>query len=185
MTTKNYDPRVSKTAFAQILHHNVSQEVYDIRWNYTEVITDLPPNPRRSHHHVIAVVGNVCIRVSSVKQRHKVPRYAVHRSRYAIMQSYFRVNAEGCFEIVDVPDPYDPISVYVQILHGPSPGIPQKHGFTVLRSLDLDNNYSPDVIDLDEFLASAATVSSDFEQVTEDFDIPIISSTGALQDENR
>ena len=185
LRTKNYDPRVSKTAFAQALHHNVNQEVYDIGGNLPEIVTDLPPNPTRSHHHVMAVVENVCIRVSAVKKSHQVPRYAAYRSRFGMMQSYFRVNAQGCFEIVDVPDPYDPGSVYIQILHGSSPGTPHKHGFTVFRVMELNNRYSQKVIDLDEFLAFAATINSDLENVTEDFDIPIISLEGALQDENR
>ena len=185
LKTKNYDPRVSKTAFGQALHHNISQGIYNIRENYSEIVTDLPPNSRRSHHHVIAVVGRVFFTVSAVKYSSGVPRYAAYRSRYALVQSYFRVSADGVFEIVNVPDPYDPGSLYVQILHGPATDDPQRHGFTILRVLDVDNHYFPAVINLEEHLTSAETIISSFENVTEDFEITVISPTGASQYENR
>lgn len=185
LEAKNFDSRIYKTAFAQDLHHNINQEVYDVGGNLSDVVTDLPPNARRSHHHVMAVVDEVCIRVSAVKKSHGIPRYAAYRSRFRAVQSYFRINADGCLEIVNVPDPYDPGSLYVQILHGPISGNPRKHGFTVFRLQGLNDEYSPEAIDLDEFLASAATTTSDVENVTEDFDIPIISLEGASRDENR
>ena len=182
---KNLDCRISKTAFPQDLHHNINQEVYDVGGNSSDVLTDLPPNGRRSHYHVIAVVDGVCIRVSAVKKSHEIPRYAAYRSRFCGVQSYFRISTDGCLEIVDVPDPYDPGSVYVQILHGPVPGNPRKHGFTVFRLQGLNDEYSPEAIDLDEFLACAAMTTQEVENVTEDFDIPIISREGASRDENR
>ena len=185
LEAKNYDPRVSKTAFGQALHHNISQGIYNIGENYSEIVTDLPPNRRRTHHHVIALVGRVLFTVSAVKHINGVPRYAAHRSRYALIQSYFRVNADGVFEIVNVPDPYNPSSLYVQILHGPTTDDPQRHAFTVLRLLDVDNHYFPTVIDLEEHLISAETVIANFETVTEDFEITVISPTGASQYENR
>ena len=185
MGERNYDPRISKTAFAQDLHHNINQQVFDVGGNSSDVVTDLPPNARRSHHHVMAVVDNVCIRLSSVKKRDGVPRYAAYRSRFWIVQSYFRINADGRLETVDVPDPYDPDSAYVQILHGPSSETFRQHGFTVFRLQGLDDKYSEEVVDLDEFLASSVPITTDVETVTEDFDIPIISLEGASRDEDR
>lgn len=185
LKAKGFDPRVSKTAFGQELHHNVSQRVYNIGGNLPDIVTDLPPNMRRSHHHVIVVAGRVLFTVSAVKRRDQAPRYAVHRNRYAFLQEYFRIGDDGAFEIVPVPDPYDPGSLYVQVVHGPAPGDPQQHGFTVLRALDVDNNYYPLVINLEEFLASTMTTSSGTANVTEDFEITVISPTGASQHENR
>ena len=184
LKSKMFDPRVSKTAFGQGLHHNISQSVYNIGGNLPDIVTDLPPNMRRSHHHVIVVAGRVLFTMSAVKRRDQVPRYAVHRSRYAYLQEYFRIGDDGAFEIVPVPDPYDLSSMYVQVLHGPAPDDPQRHGFTVLRVLDVDNNFYPLVIDLEDFLTSAMTASSDNANVTEDFEIAVISPTGASQHEN-
>ena len=171
---KGYDRRIKKTAYSQVLHHNINQEVFDTGGKDRGLVTDLPPNPRRSHHHVIITVKNVLMTVSAVTARHRVPRRATHRSRYALRQTYFRVEGTG-FTIVPVPDPHDPHAVYLQLLHGPDPVHHERHGFTVVRMLDTDNQYLPDIIDLDEHLASIATVETDHEQVTEDFQVTVVA----------
>ncbi len=177
---KGYDRRIEKTAFSQILHHNINQEVFDIGVTDRGLVTDLPPNRRRSHHHVILTVENVLITVSAVTARYRLPRKAAHRSRYAMRQTYFRVVGTD-LRIVPVPDPHDPHSLYLQLLHGPEPGQHERHGFTVVRMLDADNHYLPDIIDLDEHLASIATVETDHEQVTEDFQVTVVTREGGGQ----
>ena len=177
---KGYDRRIEKTAFSQILHHNINQEVFDIGGTDRVLVTDLPPNSRRSHHHVIVTVENVLLTVSAVTARHRFPRKAAHRSRYAMRQTYFRVEGTA-LKIVPVPDPHDPRSLYLQLLHGPEPGHHERHGFTVIRILDPENQYLPDVIDLDEHLDSVATVHTDHEHVTEDFQVTVVVREGGSQ----
>ena len=177
---KGYDRRIEKTAYSQILHHNINQEVFDIGGRDHVFVTDLPPNPRRSHHHVIVTVENVLMTVSAVTARHRVPRQATHRSRYAMRQTYFRVEGTD-LKIVAVPDPHTPQSLYLQLLHGPERGRHESHGFTVVRMLDIDDQYLPDIIDLDEHLASIATVNTDHEHVTEDFQVTVVAREGGGQ----
>ncbi len=167
---KHLDDRIEKTLHPQQLHHNVNQQVCDIGDIYPEMVTDLPPNRRRSHYHVIVTVESVLITVSAVPAPHRVPRRAVHRSRYAMCQRYFRATGSR-LEVVPVPDPYDQHSLYIQVLHGPEPGYHFRHGFTVIRMLDADDRYLPDIIDLGEHLASVTTSRTDIEYVTEDFQI--------------
>ena len=185
MAAKHYDSRVSKTAFSQVLHHSINQGIYDIGDSEPGIVTDLPPNPRRSHYHVIVVVDGVLIKVSAVSGRRKVPRYAVHRGRYALCQTYFRINLEGSLEIVDVPNPYDSKSLYLQVLHGSREDNSQYYGFAVIRQLDLYNSYAPDVIDMDEHLSTVAPDVSSYEDVTENFEIAILPTRGANHIANR
>ncbi len=180
LVEKGYDQRIAKTAFSQLLHHNINQEVFDVGGADGGPITDLPTNPRRSHHHVIVTVENVLITVSSVTGRHRVPRKAAHRSRYAMRQTYFRIAGHD-LKIMPVPNPHDQHSLYLQLLHGPEAGHHQRHGFTVIRMLDIDDQYLPDVIDLDEHLASIATAHTDLEHVTEDFRVTVVTQEGGKQ----
>lgn len=129
---------------------------------------------------MIVTVENVLITVSAVAARHSVPRKATHRSRYALRQTYFRVDTAG-LKIVSVPDPYDPHSLYLQILHGSEPGRHDRHGFTVVRMLDAADQYLPDIIDLDEHLASMSAVHSGHEHVTEDFQVTLVAREGGTQ----
>ncbi len=173
MRVREYDRRIEKTAFGQILHHNINQQVFDIGRGASEFVTDLPPNHRRSHHHVIVTVQNVLITISAVGGPNKVPRPAFHRSRYAMQQTYFRTDGFD-LRIVPVPDPFDSNSLYLQLLHGPTSTDHTLHGFTVVRMLDIHDQYLPDIINLDEHLASIATTSGEYENVTEDFKVTIL-----------
>ena len=180
LQVKRLDKRAEKTLRPQLLHHNVNQQVCDLGGMYPDLLTDLPPNRRGSHHHVIAAVENVLMTVSTVPTPYSVPRYAGHRSRYALRQRYFRMAGSG-LEIVPVPDPCDGRSLYIQVLHGPEPGHGLSHGFTVLRMLDVNDQYLPDIIDLDEHLASVAAVQADHELITEDFQVVLAVPKGEGQ----
>lgn len=180
LQVKRLDRRAEKTFRPQLLHHNVNQQVCDLGGMYPELVTDLPPNRRGSHYHVIASVEGVLMTVSAVPAPHRVPRKAVHRSRYALRQRYFRKAGSG-LEIVPVPDPHDPKSLYIQVLHGPEVGPGLSHGFTVIRILDVYDQYLPDVIDLSEHLASVAAAQTDIEHVTEDFQVTLVVPEGVNQ----
>lgn len=164
------DGRIEKTLWPQLLHHHVNQQIYDLGGMYPELVTDLPPNPRWSHHHVMASVEDLLMTFSAVPALDMVPRKAVHRSRYALRQRYFRISEPG-FEIVPVPDPYDRQSLYIQVLYGPSAEDRRSHGFTVIRILDENDQYLPGVIDLDEYLAGIEAEQRDRELIGEDFQI--------------
>ncbi len=181
LQSKRLDRRIEKTWRPQQLHHNINQQICDVGGMYPGLVTDLPPNRRRSHHHVIVSVENVLMRVSAVPAPDRTPRLALHRSRFAICQTYFRMGESG-LEIVPVPNPYDDEhSLYIHVLHGPQPGEPSTHGFTVVRVLDIDDKYLPNIIDLGEHLALVAGTQTNIEHVTEDFQVTVLVPEGVNQ----
>ena len=146
MQKAKFTPGLVRTAFPQSLYHHVTQQVCDIGGNDAEIVTDLRSNRRRSVDHVIVAVSNVLMTVSAVKTPQQKPRYAAHRSRYAMTQTYFktpRSEPPDPLEAMPIPNPYDIGSLYIQVLHGPKSDDRQQHGFTVIRAMDMNDQYYP------------------------------------------
>ena len=151
-----FDHRISQTAFAQFLVHNVRNEIFRLGQGDGQVFTDLVPNRRGSAHHVVVRFRNFWITVSAVKSRSERPRPARFRADYARRQMRFIVNEENnYFEAAPPPeDARDDIHTYIQMLHGPDPSDRQMHGFTLVAFTNRFGEYNPRPIDIRDFLNS-------------------------------
>ena len=150
-----YDPRISHTAFAQFLVHNVRHFVYQIDGVFPGIAVDLVPNLRRSAYHVQVRLHGILITISAVEDRFARPRHAVFRDYYASRQMAFDINSStNYFEFRGPPDAPDTSPRYFQILHGPKPGDRHLLGFLVIAPVDQHNKLVCPPQDIDKFLAS-------------------------------
>ena len=149
----SFDPRISQTAFAQFLVHNVRNEIFRLGSTSAEVETILIPNRKRSSHHIVVRFGNYWITVSAVKGRSDRPRPATFRTDYTYRQMTFVVDeSTNLLEVVPPSDVRQKRYTYIQMLHGPSPENRQIHGFTLLAFTTPFGKYEPHPIDVSKFL---------------------------------
>ena len=150
----NFDRRIAQTAFAQYLVHNVRNEVFRLDEAPGDVETFLIPNRRRTSHHVVVRFRNFWITVSAVKSRKHRPRPARFRTDYARRQMSFVVNQDNNdFEALPPPEAAEgDVPTYIQMLHGPTPGNRQTHGFTLIAFINRFGEYDPAPVEITEFL---------------------------------
>ena len=148
----DFDDRISQTAFAQFLVHNVRNEIFRLGSRQGEVETDLIPNRRKSAHHIVVKFKGFRITVSAVKRWSDRPRPARFRADYA-RQLRFAVNeGTNAFEVAPPPQVGQRIHTYIQMLHGPTPENRQVHGFTLIAFTNGFGEYEPKPIDIIQFL---------------------------------
>ena len=150
----DYEPRIAQTGFAQLLVHNVRNEVFRLGETPGEVETYLLPNRRRTSHHVLVRFRNFWITVSAVRSRKGRPRPARFRMDYARRQMSFVVNQDNNdFEPAPPPEATEgDVHTYIQMLHGPTPGNRQTHGFTLIAFINRFGEYGPAPVEITEFL---------------------------------
>ena len=103
-------------------------------------------------------------------------------------QTYFktpRSEPPDPLEAMPIPNPYDIGSLYIQVLHGPKSDDRQQHGFTVIRAMDMNDQYYPFVIPLAELFAKAEVDEVGNGNVVEQFKLTILTPTGVVQHEER
>ena len=150
----DYEPRIAQTGFAQLLVHNVRNEVFRLGETPGEVETYLLPNRRRTSHHVLVRFRKFWITVSAVRSRKDRPRLARFRIDYAKRQMSFVVNQDNNdFEAAPPPEATEgDVHTYIQMLHGPTPGNRQTHGFTLIAFINRFGEYEPAPVEVTEFL---------------------------------
>ena len=168
-----YDHRISQTAFAQFLVHNVRNEIFRLGDAQGEVETHLIPNRRGSSHHVVVRFRNFWITVSAVKSRSDRPRLARFRVDYSRRQMMFVVNEDNFFEPAPPPAPAQNLHTYIQMLHGPSPENRQIHGFTLIAFTNRFGEYLPRPVEVDDLLDQAGEPDREVAREIVREDIPI------------
>ena len=137
-----------------VLVHNVRNEVFRLDEAPGDVETFLIPNRRRTSHHHVVRFRNFWITVSAVKSRKHRPRPARFRTDYARRQMSFVVNQDNNdFEALPPPEAAEgDVPTYIQMLHGPTPGNRQTHGFTLIAFINRFGEYDPAPVEITEFL---------------------------------
>ena len=180
-----YDPRLQKTLFSQMLYHNISQGAHDACGGLPDVGAELRPNRTKGAYHVAVAVEDVLITVHAVPNRERRPRRTRYTSRYGFNQIHFTINRSGAFEVAPHPDPHLASTAYIQILHGPHAHDRQHLGFTIIAMLDSSDNYLSDTIDLERHVAENWPQYDNVEQIPDLITIPLLDREGAANHEIR
>ena len=116
---KDFEPRLRKNAFGQLLHSHVSNRVWTIDYAGLVLRREIQPNKNNSYYYVeLSLPGFQCT-ISSVRTQNELPRPARFREdKTESLQSYFTFEND-CVRTCSAPALSNFRPSYLQILHGP------------------------------------------------------------------